>query len=146
MENKNYKDYVHKMTPKTNEVKTLLAAFIVGGLICIIGQIFHDLLKLLFPTLEREAVNSYVTIIMIFIGSLLTALGKYDDIGKFAGAGSIVPITGFANSVTAPAIEFKTEGFVYGMESKMFVVAGPIIITGVVSSVVIGIIYLIIGG
>lgn len=145
-ENKNYKDYVHSKTPKTNEVKTLVAAFFVGGLICIIGQIFHDIITLLYPALPNDATNNYVIIIMIFLGALLTAIGKYDDIGKYAGAGSIVPITGFANSVVSPAIEFKTEGLIYGMESKMFIVAGPIIISGVVASVVIGIIYLIIGG
>ena len=144
--NKNYKEYVHKKTPKTNEFSTLLAAFLVGGVICIIAQIFHDVIELLFPVLGRDQINSYVTIIMIFLGAFLTAIGKYDDIGKFAGAGSIIPITGFANSVTAPAIEFKTEGIIYGMESKMFVVAGPIIVSGIMASVIVGIIYLIIGG
>lgn len=145
-ENKNYKEYVHNKTPKTNEIKTLIVAFLIGGLICIIGQGFHDAIKALFPQLNRTEINSYVTIIMIFIGALLTAIGVYDDIGKYAGAGSIVPITGFANSVVSPAMEFKTEGFIYGMESKMFIVAGPIIISGIISSVIVGIIYLIIGG
>lgn len=144
--NKVYKDYVHSKTPKTNEIKTLIAAFIVGGFICIIGQFFHDMIKMLSPQLPRDAINSYVVMIMIFLGALLTAIGKYDDIGKFAGAGSIVPITGFANSVVSPAIEFKTEGLIYGMESKMFLVAGPILVSGIVSSVIVGIIYLIIGG
>lgn len=143
--NANYREYVKNKTPKTNEIKTLIAAFIVGGIICIIGQMFHDVIKALFPYLDRKEINSFVTIIMIFLGALLTAIGIYDDIGKFAGAGSIVPITGFANSVVSPAMEFKTEGFIYGMESKMFIVAGPIIISGIVSSVIVGIIYLIIG-
>lgn len=143
--NANYREYVKKKTPKTNEIKTLIAAFRVGGIICIIGQMFHDVIKALFPYLDRKEINSFVTIIMIFFGALLTAIGIYDDIGKFAGAGSIVPITGFANSVVSPAMEFKTEGFIYGMESKMFIVAGPIIISGIVSSVIVGIIYLIIG-
>jgi len=142
----NYKEYVHKKTPKTNEIKTLVVAFLIGGLICIIAQIFYDVIQLLFPYLEKDQTSSYVTIILIFIGALLTAIGKYDDIGKFAGAGSIVPITGFANSVVSPALEFKTEGIIYGMESKMFIVAGPIIVTGIVSSVIVGIIYMIIGG
>lgn len=132
--------------PRTNHLKTLIMAFVVGGIICIIGQIIHDVIRALFPYLERDAVNSYVTLIMIFLGSFLTAIGVYDDIGKFAGAGSIVPITGFANSVTSPAIEYKSEGVIYGIESKMFVVAGPIIVTGIVCSVIVGIIYLIIGG
>ena len=145
-DNKAYKDYVHSMMPRTNHLKTLVLAFIVGGLNCILGQVIHDVIRALFPALERDAVNSYVTLIMIFLGSFLTAIGVYDDIGKFAGAGSIVPITGFANSVASPALEFKSEGVIYGMESKMFVVAGPIIVTGIVCSVVVGIIYLIIGG
>jgi stage V sporulation protein AC len=132
--------------PRTNHLKTLIMAFVVGGIICIIGQIIHDVIRALFPYLERDAVNSYVTLIMIFLGSFLTAIGVYDDRGKFAGAGSIVPITGFANSVTSPAIEYKSEGVIYGIESKMFVVAGPIIVTGIVCSVIVGIIYLIIGG
>lgn len=143
--NANYREYVKNKTPKTNEIKTLLAAFLVGGTICVIGQVFHDVIKALFPYLSRTEINSFVVIAMIFLGALLTAIGIYDDIGKFAGAGSIVPITGFANSVVSPAMEFKTEGFIYGMESKMFIVAGPIIISGIVSSVIVGIIYLIIG-
>lgn len=145
-DNKAYKDYVHDKMPHTNHFKTLVLAFIVGGIICIVGQIIHDVIKTLCPYLKRDDVNSYVTLTMIFLGSFLTAIGVYDDIGKFAGAGSIVPITGFANSVTSPALEFKSEGVIYGMESKMFVVAGPIIVTGIVCSVVVGIIYLIIGG
>ncbi|NLK17907.1 MAG: stage V sporulation protein AC [Clostridiales bacterium] len=145
-DNKAYKEYVHNIMPRTNHLKTLIMAFVVGGIICIIGQIIHDVIRALFPYLERDAVNSYVTLIMIFLGSFLTAIGVYDDIGKFAGAGSIVPITGFANSVTSPAIEYKSEGVIYGIESKMFVVAGPIIVTGIVCSVIVGIIYLIIGG
>ena len=133
-----------KQNPKNNETNPL-AAFLVGGHDMRKWQVFHYVIKALFPYLSRTEINSFVVIAMIFLGALLTAIGIYDDIGKFAGAGSIVPITGFANSVVSPAMEFKTEGFIYGMESKMFIVAGPIIISGIVSSVIVGIIYLIIG-
>lgn len=144
--NKVYVDYVNKKTPKTNEIKTLIAAFFVGGTFCIIGQFFFDIIKNSNPGIDKDTVSSWVTIIMIFIGAFLTGIGVYDDIGKFAGAGSIIPITGFSNSVVSPAMEFRSEGMIYGMESKMFIVAGPIIVTGIVSSVIVGIIYYIIGG
>jgi stage V sporulation protein AC len=128
-ENQVYKKYVHEKTPKTNEIKTLVTAFIVGGLICMVGEAVSDIFKAAFPTMYKESITSYTTITMIFLGVLFTGIGIYDDIGKFAGAGSIVPITGFANSVVSPAMEYKTEGYIYGVESKMFTVAGPIIVS-----------------
>lgn len=138
--NKNFINYVSKVSPRTNEVRTLFRAFIVGGFICCIGQGFRVILENTF-SLSSDVLASYVSMIMIFLGGLLTAFGVYDRIGKFAGAGSIVPITGFANSVVSPAIEFKTEGFTYGLASKMFVIAGPIIVFGISSSVLVGLIY-----
>ncbi len=140
--NKNYIQYVKAISPKTNQKRSLLHAFWVGGFICVIGQAFRYVLQYLFG-LSGDELSGFVSLIMIFLGAFLTGLGVYDRIGKYAGGGSIVPITGFANSVVSPAMEFKTEGYVYGTAAKMFVVAGPIIVFGIASSVVVGLIYLI---
>ena len=142
--NKEYLDYVKKTAPKTNEVRSLLHAFLVGGLICAIGQFIRFTLMLSLGLYGDELAGA-TSIVLIFIGCLLTGLGVYDRIGHFAGGGSIVPITGFANSVCSPAMEFKSEGYIYGMAAKMFVVAGPIIVFGVSSSVIVGLIYYIVG-
>ena len=138
--NLNYLNYTKANAPKTKQVKTLTHAFWVGGVICMIGQTFRYLLELIF-NLKGDELASFVSMIMIFLGAFLTGLGVYDRIGKYAGGGSIVPITGFANSVVSPAMEFKTEGYVFGTASKMLIVAGPIIVFGIVSSVLVGIIY-----
>lgn len=140
--NNNYLNYVKAISPKTKQTRSLLRAFWVGGVICSIGQTFRYVLEYGL-NLTGDELSSYVSMILIFLGSFLTGLGVYDRIGKYAGGGSIVPITGFANSVVSPAVEFKTEGYVYGTAAKMFVVAGPIIVFGVVSSVVIGLLYFI---
>lgn len=140
--NDNYLQYVKSISPKTHLVRTLFHAFWVGGLICMIGQTFRFLLEYGLG-LSGDELSSYVSMIMIFLGSLFTGLGIYDRIGKYAGGGSIVPITGFANSVVSPAMEFKTEGYIYGTAAKMFVVAGPIIVFGVASSVLVGLLYFI---
>ena len=137
--NKNYIRYVHSFAPPTQHFKTCLRAFFVGGLICCIGQFFRMMLEL--AGLTGDVLAGTVSIILIFFGVLLTGLGVYDRIGKNAGAGSIVPITGFANSVASPAVEFKTEGFVYGTAAKMFVVAGPIIVFGVTAGTAVGLVY-----
>lgn len=138
--NQNYLEYVKAICPKTKQTRSLFRAFWVGGVICVIGQTLRVLLEN-FAGLSGDELAAYVSMIMIFLGGLLTGLGIYDRIGKYAGGGSIVPITGFANSVVSPAIEFKTEGFVYGTAAKMFIVAGPIIVFGIASSVLVGIIY-----
>ncbi len=140
--NKKYNEYVEAKTPKTKNFPTLLYAYLVGGLICIIGQIIQDVLMLVFPMLTLEDATSWMLIIIIFIASLLTGLGWYDRIGVFAGAGSIVPISGFSNSIASPAIEFKKEGIIFGLCVKMFTVAGPVIVNGVAISVLIGLVYL----
>ena len=140
--NQNYINYVKGISPKTNQKRSILRAFLVGGLICSIGQTLRYILQYGF-NLSGDELSSYVSMIMIFIGALLTGLGVYDRIGKFAGGGSIVPITGFANSVVSPAMEFKTEGYIYGTAAKMFVVAGPIIVFGIASSVLVGVLYFI---
>lgn len=138
--NKNYNDYICSIAPRTKEARTLWHAFWVGGTICCIGQF----IRFAFETwigLTGDELASYVSMVMIFLGAFLTGLGVYDRIGKYAGGGSIVPITGFANSVVSPAMEFKSEGFIYGTASKMFIIAGPIIVFGVASSVLVGLIY-----
>ncbi|MBR2871008.1 MAG: stage V sporulation protein AC [Clostridia bacterium] len=142
--NENYLEYVKKISPKTKEIRTLFRSFWVGGFICCIGQTIRLLLEN-FLGLQGDELSGFVSMIMIFLGSLLTGLGVYDRIGKYAGGGSIVPITGFANSVCSPAMEFKTEGFIYGTAAKMFIIAGPIIVFGVASSVLVGLIYYILG-
>ena len=111
--NKKYNAYVDAKKPKTKNFPTLIYAYIVGGVICMIGQGVNDGLMALFPTMSIESANSWMLIILIFIASFLTGLGVYDRIGVFAGAGSIVPITGFSNSITSPAIEFKKEGLIF---------------------------------
>lgn len=139
--NKNYIAYVNSFAPKTKHFKNCLRAFMVGGLICTLGQFFRIMLETLFG-LQGDELAGTVSVLLIFLGTLLTGLGVYDRIGRNAGAGSIVPITGFANSVCSPAIEFKTEGWIYGTAAKMFIVAGPIIVYGVLSGTLVGLLYL----
>ncbi len=134
-----YSKYVEEVSPKSKLFANVLKAFLVGGIICDIGQLFINLLK--NKGLNNDAVSAITSIIMIFLAALLTGLNVYDEIGKFAGAGSIVPITGFANSVVSPAMEFKSEGYVLGMGAKMFIVAGPVIVYGICSSIIAGIIH-----
>ena len=138
--NKNYLDYVKGISPKTNESRSLFRAFLVGGIICCIGQGLRYGIEAIFG-LQGDELAAYVSFVMIFLGAFLTGLGVYDRIGKFAGGGSIVPITGFANSVVSPAMEFKTEGYIYGTAAKMFIITGPIIVFGVAGSVLVGLIY-----
>lgn len=138
--NKNYLNYVRTQDPPTKHFQNCASAFGVGGLICCIGQFIRYTLE--YVGLTGDELAGATSIILIFLGCLLTGLGVYDRIGRYAGAGSIVPITGFANSVTSPAIEFKTEGWIYGMAAKMFTVAGAIIVFGVFSGVLVGLIYL----
>lgn len=140
--NKRYNAYVEAKKPKTRNFPTLIYAYLVGGLICMIGQGIQDALMAIFPKMSIESAGSWMLIILIFIASFLTGLGLYDRIGVFAGGGSIVPITGFSNSITSPAMEFKKEGIIFGLCVKMFTVAGPVIVNGVFISVIVGIIYL----
>lgn len=137
--NTNYLRYVRALDPPTKHFKNCLSAFGVGGLICTIGQFLRYMLE--FAGLSGDELAGAVSVILIFFGCLLTGLGVYDRIGRHAGAGSIVPITGFANSVASPALEFRTEGYIYGTAAKMFTVAGAIIVYGVFSGVIVGIIY-----
>lgn len=135
-----YKKYAEKKIPKPTYFKNIIWAFIVGGLICTFGQIVRN--WLFSRGLNDKAVAAGTSIILVFIGAFLTGIGVYDRLGKFAGAGSAVPITGFANSIVSPAMEYKKEGYVFGVAAKMFSIAGPVLVYGVGSSVFIGIIYL----
>lgn len=139
--NKNYIEYVHSFDPPTKHFKNCFRAFLVGGGICCIGQFFRVIFENALGLFGDELAAA-TSVALIFLGTLLTGFGVYDRIGRNAGAGSIVPITGFANSVASPAIEFKTEGLIYGLAAKMFVVAGPIIVFGVLSGTAVGLIYL----
>lgn len=144
MNKKEYGKLISETAPKSNHLKTMFAAFWVGGLICCIGQAVFDSVKHLLPLLNDDDIWAITTLVMIFLGSTLTAFGVYDKIGRYAGGGSIIPITGFANSVTSPAMEYKREGIIFGLMSKMFVIAGPIIVSGIAASVAVGICYYIV--
>ncbi len=136
---KDYQDYVDKITPNSKTAFNILKAFIVGGLICIGGQLIMDFWQA--QGLSQNDAASATSISLIFIGILLTALNIYSKIGKFAGAGSIVPITGFANSIASPAIEFKSEGLILGVGAKLFQIAGPVLVYGTATSMLVGLIY-----
>lgn len=139
MTNIEYEKYVNKKSPKSRLFIDTLKAFIVGGGICVLGQGITEFF--LARGFEKEDTSAFTAIILIFIGIVLTGLGVYDEIGKFSGAGSAVPITGFANSIVSPAIEYKSEGYVMGVGARMFLIAGPVIVYGVVASVIVGIVY-----
>jgi len=141
--NKEYIKIVNENMPKTRHFGTMLKAFLVGGLICVIGQGIGDILKLIIPSYDEIQIKTLATVILVFIAAALTGLGVYDKIGLYGGAGSLVPITGFANSVVSPAMEHKREGVILGLCSNMFKMAGPVIVFGVVVSVVVGIVALI---
>jgi stage V sporulation protein AC len=134
-----YQNLSKSMTPKPTVLHNSLRAFLVGGLICTIGQLIINLFVM--AGLERTEASSAATAILILAGALLTGLGIYDEIGKFAGAGSIVPVTGFSNSIVAPALEFKREGYVMGVGARLFTVAGPVLVYGITTSIVVGVIY-----
>ena len=136
--NQQYSNYVDKKTPISPILKNCFNAFWVGGLICTIGQFIFDYCK--FKGLSETACSTTVSIILIGISAILTSLNIFNKIGKFAGAGSLVPITGFANSIVAPAIEYKSEGYVMGVGAKMFTVAGPVLVFGISSAVLVGLI------
>ena len=143
MTNEEYKKYTERHAPRSPVGKNLLWAFLIGGLICCLGQFLMNLYLSL--GLDEESAATAESISLVFLGALLTGLGIYDTIAKRAGAGTLVPITGFANSVVAPALEFKTEGFITGTAVKMFSIAGPVIVFGISASVVYGLILCLIG-
>ncbi|HHT83368.1 MAG: stage V sporulation protein AC [Christensenellales bacterium] len=146
MKNKEYLKTVKKEMPKTKHLRTMLRAFLVGGLICCVGQGISDILKAIFPAMTEEVVAQFTIITIITITGILTGLGVYDEIGNFGGAGSIIPITGFANSIVSPAIEHKREGYIFGLCANMFSIAGPVIVFGITASIIVGLIALIFPG
>ncbi len=140
--NKSKNSYVimtENMLPRSNIIKDCILAFLVGGSICCGGQLISDIFTSL--GIAEATVKMLTPSTLVFLGGFLTAIGVYDDIGKFAGAGSVVPITGFANSIVSSALEFKREGYIFGMGAKMFNIAGPVIVFGTAASVIYGIIY-----
>ncbi len=144
MSKKEYNRYVARLAQKSPLGKDLLRSFLVGGLICAIGQLILNGFTAL--DLSEQDAAAATSVSLVFLSAVLTGLSVYDDIAKFAGAGTLVPITGFANAVVSPAIEFKAEGFVTGMAAKMFIIAGPVIVYGTVASVLYGLTLVIFGG
>ena len=139
MTEKQYGALVARMAPKSPMWRDCLNAFWIGGLICVVGQIFTNCYGAW--GLEKQDAGTAASMTLVALSALLTGLSVYDDIAKHAGAGTLVPITGFANAIAAPAVEFKTEGFVLGVGAKMFTIAGPVIVFGLAASVVYGFIY-----
>lgn len=139
MTEKEYQQLVEQMSPKSPIWKDCLMAFVIGGLICTLGQFFINCYS--NWGLEKEAAGTAASMTLVALSALLTGLSLYDNLAKYAGAGTLVPITGFANAISAPAVEFKTEGFILGVGAKMFTIAGPVIVYGVCASVVYGFIY-----
>ncbi len=139
----NYKSCVFEKMPKSSHFKNMFWAFIIGGVICCIGQAFVELFKLWFKVEDASVLASAT---LVLIAAILTGLGVYDNIGRFAGAGSTIPITGFSNAVVSPALEFRSEGYIYGVGAKMFQVAGPVIVNGVTISVIVALLTLLFGG
>lgn len=134
-----YEEMVNKANPHSNIVRDCIFAFVVGGLICDVGQFVMN--TFLSMGVSQDNVGAYVAAVMVFLGAFFTGLGIYDNLGKYAGAGSIVPITGFANSIVSPAMEFKREGYIFGVGAKMFVIAGPVLVYGISASIIVGLIY-----
>jgi len=143
MENKitpqEYEKYINKKSPNSPILKNCFNAFWVGGLICTIGQFILEYCKSI--NLDLQISYTIVSISLIFLSAFLTSLNIFNKIGKFAGAGSLVPITGFANSIVSPAIEYKSEGYILGVGAKMFTVAGPVLVYGISTSILVGILY-----
>lgn len=141
---KDYKQYAEKKIPKPTYLKNIIMAFLIGGFICLIGQIIINFG--VSRGLDQDTASTVATISMVAVGALLTGLGVYDEISKVGGAGAAVPITGFANSMVSPAMEFKSEGFIFGVAAKMFILAGPVLVYGIGFSIIIGIINILVSG
>ncbi len=139
-----YSSYIEQKSPNSKLWKNILCAFVIGGIICTIGQAIGNIYKIVFG-LNEESVKTAVPITMVFLGALLTGFNVYNKIAKVAGAGTLVPITGFANAVVSPAIEFKREGYVLGVAAKMFTIAGPVLVYGINTSIVLGLLYYLFG-
>lgn len=144
--NKRYGKYVSAVTPTTSFWKSLWNSFWIGGLTCCIGQGIFDLLKLAFPSLSQDMLGNITSMTLITVAILFTGLGFYDVIARRGGAGSFLPITGFANAMSSASMEFKTEGLIFGTSVKLFSVVGPVVVNGIVWSTVAGLIHLILFG
>ena len=138
MDKKEYEELANKKKKNSPIIKDCILAFVVGGLICVIGQLLFALYSSF--GLEKEVATTLESVSLVFLSALFTGIGLYDSLAKHAGAGTLVPITGFANAVVSPAMEFKTEGLILGTAPKMFIIAGPVIVFGVTASVVYGIV------
>lgn len=139
MTREEYKKYVDSKSPDSKLLRNILRAYLVGGLICAVGQFFTNSFRQM--GFDTDIVASLTAMVMVFLGVLFTGLNLYDDLGRFAGAGSIVPITGFANSIVSPAMEYRNEGYVLGIGARMFLLAGPVLVYGISSSIIAGIIH-----
>lgn len=138
-EQQRYQKHVNEKIPRSRVFLQCVQAFVAGGVICSVGQLVHDIGVIVFALPEKE-LAAFTAMVMVFLGATLTGLGVYDKIGAWAGAGSVVPITGFANSIVAPAMEFKREGYVMGVGAKLFSLAGPVLVYGISASVLVGLI------
>jgi stage V sporulation protein AC len=138
-----YKKWSQQQAPRTKKTRNLLLAFLVGGVICTVGQLILNLL--LGTGMAKEDASAVTTLTMIFLGAFLTGINVYDNIGRIGGAGAAIPVTGFANSIVSPAMEYKKEGYVMGVGAKMFLIAGPVLVYGIVTSIIAGILYYLFG-
>ena len=139
MKKEEYKEFVEKRAKKSPLAKDILLAFVIGGLVCVLGQVFMDIF--LYFGIEQKTASTLASISIIFIAVLLTGLGVFDNIAKFSGAGSSVPISGFANAISSQAIDSKSEGYILGVGAKIFTIAGPVILYGILSGTIYGVIY-----
>lgn len=139
-----YQNFASKFRPRPRYLHNTATAFLVGGAISVVGQVIHNLFEA--GGLSPEQAGGRMAVILIGLGALFTGLGIYDELGRFGGAGSAIPITGFANSIVSPAMEFSREGYVFGMAARMFSVAGPVLAFGVTSAVVVGLLSWALGG
>ncbi len=143
MTDNEYSQLVKKASPPSKSAKTIPMAFLVGGAICTIGQLFYNLYTAL--DMEKDMAYGCASVTLVFLASLATGLNVFDNLAKYAGAGTLVPITGFSNAITSPALEFKSEGLILGLGAKMFIIAGPVLVYGISASVIYGIIIYLFG-
>ncbi|MBR4419012.1 MAG: SpoVA/SpoVAEb family sporulation membrane protein [Clostridia bacterium] len=145
MDKQEYAEYIKRITPKSKIWNSIIRAFVVGGLICLLGEGLGALYKMWLPNYDQAQIGSLVSCTLILLASILTGIGVYDKIGYFSGGGSIVPITGFSNSITSAAMEFRKEGIIFGTCANMFKIAGPVIVVGVAVAMLCGLGYFIVG-
>ena len=141
---KDYQQKVKQEMPKSKLLKECAMAFLVGGLICVFGEALNDFAEKTL-SLDEAGIGLFRSTVLIFLGALFTGIGIYDVLGRYAGAGSIVPITGFANSIVSPALEYKWEGYILGVGAKLFTIAGPVLVYGISASILAGLIYYVLG-